>query len=286
MTTIETIAQEHCTTTEGPLWNDRQQALCWVDIPLGRLYRWSEKSGVELVREGPVVGGYTFQEDDSILLFGDRGRISILRDGGETVLRESLVEEQGSRFNDVIADPEGRVFCGTMPDGNRPGRLWRMDPDGSLTVVLEDAGLSNGMGFTPDLSGFYHTDSAKGTITAFDYDRRTGAISNPRTILRIPSNEGVPDGMTVAADGTIWSGIWDGHVLRHLTSAGAELGRVRFPAPKVSSITFGGPDWSEAYVTLAGGDDPATQGDAAGSVVRVNLGATGRPPFRSAIGLR
>ena len=285
MVDISTIAQEHCTTTEGPLWHSDEQALYWVDIPAGRLYRWTASGGTTLVREGGVIGGYTFQADGGIVLFGDRGRISVLKDGVETVIHDHLPEERTSRFNDVIADPEGRIFCGTMPDGDRPGRLWRLDPDGTLQVVLEDAGLSNGMGFTPDLTGFFHTDSAKGTITRFTYDRATGAISDPQVIVRIPSDEGVPDGMAVAADGTLWSGIWDGHVLRHFTADGEELGRVRFPAPKVSSITFGGPTWAEAYVTLAGGDDPATQGAAAGSVVRIDLGVTGRPPFRSRFGL-
>ena len=94
-----------------------------------------------------------------------------------------IPEEREGRFNDVIADPDGRVFCGTMPIGDRPGRLYRLDPDLTLTVVIEDAGLSNGLGFTPDLEYLYHSDSSENRIiTKLKYDRATGDLTD-RTVL-------------------------------------------------------------------------------------------------------
>ncbi|HEU5431030.1 MAG TPA: SMP-30/gluconolactonase/LRE family protein, partial [Thermomicrobiales bacterium] len=161
---LETIANYGCDTTEGPLWHAAERALYWLDIPPGRIYRYDPATGEHgLVYDaGEPIGGFTIQADGGLLLFGDRGAIRLWRGGAVTTLRDEIPEERGARFNDVIADPEGRVYAGTMPAGDRPGRLWRLDPDGSLHVALDDAGLSNGMGFTPDLHAFYHTDSDKG----------------------------------------------------------------------------------------------------------------------------
>ncbi len=282
---MDLLAQEKCETTEGPLWNDEEQALYWVDIPAGKLYRHEPGTGETrlVISAGGSVGGYTFQRDGSMLLFGDNGAVRLLRDGALTTLREEIEDEAGARFNDVIADPEGRVFCGTMPHDKRPGRLYRLDHDGELTLLLEDAGLSNGMGFSPELTHFYHTDSDKGTITRFNYDYRTGEISRPTVIATIPAADGVPDGMAVDSVGTIWSAIWDGSNLVRFGPDGTIMEKVWFPARKVSSVTFGGPDYRDAYVTLAGGNDPDNEGGSAGAVYKADLGVSGRAPFRSNI---
>ena len=285
-TTPELVADERCLVGEGPLWHDGEQRLYWVDIPAGRIFRYDPAAGAyERVYQGDVVGGFTFQADGALLLFGEGGSIRRWRDGELSTLIGEIPEERGSRFNDVIADPDGRVFCGTMPDGDRPGRLYRLDPDGSLTVVLADAGLSNGMGFTPDLRAFYHTDSDKRTITRSRYDRTSGAIGDGRVIVRTPDDEGLPDGMAVDAAGDLWSARWDGGALYRYAPDGTLRGSIPFPAKKVSSVTFGGPNHADAYVTTAGGDDPDGAGPGAGALFRLRLGIAGRPAFRSRIGL-
>jgi D-xylonolactonase len=284
----ELIADYGCDTTEGPLWHEDLETLFWVDIPAGRLYAYEPGRGEHrLAYEAGTIGGYTIQADGALLLFGERGRIWTWdpRSGETRVIVEEIPAEAGSRFNDVIADPEGRVYAGTMPDGDRPGRLYRLEPDGTLAEALEDAGLSNGMGFTLNLDAIYHTDSDRGTITRYAYDRRTGALGPGETIVAIPENEGVPDGMAVDERGDLWSARWDGGALFHYTPDGRLLGRVPFPARKVSSVTFAGPGWRDVYVTCAGGSDKASEGPGAGALYRTTLGVAGRPPFRSRIGL-
>ncbi|MGI9253056.1 MAG: SMP-30/gluconolactonase/LRE family protein [Thermomicrobiales bacterium] len=282
---MDLIAHEKCETTEGPLWHEDEQALYFLDIPPGKLFRHEPGTGeTRLVHDaGEAVGGFTLQDDGAFLLFGNEGSIRLLKGGEVTTLRGSIEDEAGSRFNDVIADPDGRVFCGTMPHDKRPGRLYRLDTDGTLTLVLEDAGLSNGMGFSPELDAFYHTDSDKGTITRFDYHRRTGELSKPKVIVTVPAADGVPDGMAIDAIGTIWSGIWDGQNLVRFGPEGTVMEKVWFPARKVSSVTFGGEGYTDAYVTLAGGNDPDNEGGSAGAVYKADLGVAGRAPFRSRI---
>ncbi len=281
------IADYACHTGEGPLWHPDEQALYWVDIPPGRLFRYDPVSGrhEQVLEVGEAIGGFTIQANGDLLLFMAHGRIALWREGRplQTVI-DQIAEEVEGRFNDVIADPEGRVFCGTMPIHDRPGKLYRLDPDGSLHTVLEDAGLSNGMGFTADLRTFYHSDSLRRTIRAFDYDRATGTLSNPRLIVQeTDPARGIPDGMAVDAGNFLWSARWDGHCLVHHMPDGRELQRIPFPVPKVSSVTFGGPDYTDMYVTTAGGHMKEQEGPHAGSLFRLNLGVQGKPPFRSRI---
>ncbi|HJZ49644.1 MAG TPA: SMP-30/gluconolactonase/LRE family protein, partial [Roseiflexaceae bacterium] len=156
----ELIADYACVTGEGPLWHPAEQRLYWIDIPNGRLFRYHPASGAhEMCFEGEPLGGFTIQADGALLLFMARGAVKLWRDGAFTTMIEEIPEERETRFNDVFADPAGRVFCGTMPTKERHGRLYRLDPDGTLTKLLDGIGCSNGMGLTPDHQQLYYTDS-------------------------------------------------------------------------------------------------------------------------------
>lgn len=283
----ELIADYACVTGEGPLWHPLEQKLYWCDIPQGRLFRYDPATGAhEMCFEYPeAIGGFTIQADGALLLFMARGAVRIWREGRLETVIEEIPEERDSRFNDVIADPEGRVFCGTMSTPDRLGRLYRLDPDGSLRVVVEGVGTSNGMGFTPDGKGMYHTDSRARKIYLFDYDRATGELSNRRVFLDLGGEAGVPDGMTVDAAGNVWSARWGGACLVQYDPHGVELRRISFPALKVSSVTFGGPDYTDIYVTTAFGHQKETDGPGAGALFRLRLGVRGVPEFFSRINL-
>lgn len=284
MDSPEIIVDYPCHNAEGPLWHPFEQRLYWTDIPTGHLFRYDPVTGThEQIYSGESVGGFTIQEDGSLLLFKARGAIEGWSEGKITTLIPELADERETRFNDVIADPVGRVFCGTMPTDERLGRLYRLDTDGSLTLILEAVGISNGMGFTPDRKQFYFTDSPKQEIYQFDYDLETGTLSNQRVHIITPGGEGIPDGLTVDAEGYIWSGRWNGGHLFRYAPDGTEVLRIPFPAKKVTSVTFGGADYTDMYITTAGGDDRATEGSGAGAIFRLNLGIRGVPEFLSKI---
>ena len=281
------IADYACVCGEGPLWHEEEQCLYWVDIPRGRLFRYTPDTGQhEQLFEGPALGGFTIQKDGGLLLFMERGAIKYWKDGVFSTLFEELPEERETRFNDVIADPAGRVFCGTMPTAERLGRLYRLDPDGSISLLLEDIGCSNGMGFSPDQTVFYYTDSPKRHIYAFDYDVTSGAIRNQRIFAELPEGEGCPDGMTVDREGYVWSAIWDGSCLVRFRPDGTEEQRVLFPAKKVSSCIFGGHDYGDLYVTTAGGDHREEEGAGAGALFRVRPPVGGTAEFRSTVAIQ
>ncbi len=275
-------------TGEGPLWNQRDRKVYWVDIPPGRLYRYDPDTGDNAIvyQHSAAIGGYTFQADGSILLFCAKGQILRWQEEEITTIVEEIRGESDGRFNDVIAGPDGHVFCGTMPTANGRARLYRLELDGSLTTLLDDIGLSNGFGFSPDNRTLYHTDTTEGVIYRLDYETGTGEVSNRQVLVRVAAGEGMPDGMAVDAEGAIWSARWDGHAIYKYDQAGEMLEMVPLPVRKVSSLTFGGDDLGTAYVTTAGGSARGdVEGPLAGSLFRIDLGVKGRPAFLSRIGL-
>lgn len=284
----ERIVDCRCVVGEAPLWHPDEQRLYWVDIPQGKLLRYDPTTGAHaLCYQGGVIGGFTLQADGALLLFMGQGAVGIWRAGQPLApVIEEIPQERDSRFNDVIADPEGRVFCGTRPTEQHLSRLYRLEPDGTVTELLDDIRSSNGMGFTPDRTGFYYTDTRRHLIYLFDYERETGVLSRRRVFAQAPEGEGRPDGLTVDAEGYVWSARWDGGLLVRYTPSGAEDLRIAFPARKVSSVTFGGPNYTDIYVTTAGGDRRAEEGDGAGALFHLNLGIRGVPEFRSRIGLQ
>jgi sugar lactone lactonase YvrE len=279
---FEIVADYACETGENPLWHEQQQRLYWTDIPRGRLFRYDPNSGEhEQCYEGRPVGGFTIQNDGSLLLFMDRGTVAIWNEGLLKEIIPELPAERTSRFNDVIADPRGRVFCGTMATPERKGRLYRVDPDGSCNLLLEGVDCSNGMAFTSDCKSFYHTDSFAHEIYVFDYDIATGSIHNQKVFARFTEADGMPDGLTMDADGGLWTALWGGSGIARLRSNGEVDRRIGLPTPKTSSLTFAGHDYSDLYVTTAGGNTRNEDGELAGALFRIRNQARGIPQFSS-----
>ncbi|MGI8436133.1 MAG: SMP-30/gluconolactonase/LRE family protein [Chthoniobacterales bacterium] len=281
---MELIADYACATGENPLWHSAEGALYWCDIPRGRIFRYDPRTGRHAIcHEGTVVGGFTVQTDGSLLLFMERGAVRVWRDGLLRTISEELDGEQESRFNDVIADPLGGVFCGTMSTPSRPGRLYRMAPDGSMSVVQEDVGCSNGLTFTLDAHAMYHTDSLSRTIYSYRFDGKTGAVTHRNTFAQLAVSDGLPDGITLDAEGCLWSAQWGGGCVLRLDPDGRELMRLRMPCPLVSSVAFGGERLQHLYITTAGGDDRAANGPFAGALFRADLGIRGWPQYTSRV---
>lgn len=246
--TVELVAPLNCQVGENPLWHPEAATLFFVDILAGTVFAYTPANKTcRVFCQTRITGGFTLQEDGSLLLFQD-GRVAILSMDG--TLREVMsgLCPHNARFNDVIADPEGRVYAGVM-NGN--GRLLRFDPDGKVTELFDGVGIPNGMGFTPDLEGMYFTDSAARQIYKFDYDRKTGNITNRRIFAEISPDEGLPDGMTVDAEGYVWTAVWFGGRVKRFAPDGRLARGVFFPAYQTASLTFGGPARDDIFVTTS-----------------------------------
>ena len=282
------IADYACIVGEGPLWHAAEQRLYWVDIVQGRLFRYHPATGAhEMCFEGDQLGGFTIQADGALLLFMARGTIKIWRDGVFTTVIDEIPEERETRFNDVFADPAGRVFCGTMPTADRPGRLYRLDlrwhahQAAGWDRLLE----RHGPDARPRAAVLHRLQAHARSICSTTMRPAARSATSAYSRHRAGEGEGIPDGMTVDAQGYIWSARWDGGCLVRYTPDGVLERRISFPAKKVSSVTFGGPDYTDMYVTTAGGDHKAEQGAGAGALFRLNLGIQGVPEFQSRVGL-
>lgn len=237
---------------ESPVWDAVQQALYWVDVRGNTLNRYDAVNGAN--RTVP-----TAESAHAIALTRSRRLIAVLDetvayldpDTGALEPLVRLVKGIDDNLNDAQCDRAGRLWVGAKArDWVQPiGGLWRIDPDGSKHQ--QDAGmqLSNGMGWSPDNRTMYFIDSAPRVIYAYDFDFTQGTVSNRRTLVTIAEEHGLPDGMTVDAEGFLWVAQWNGgRVVRY--DPDGRIERVLLtPVQRVTSVVFGGPDLSTLYVT-------------------------------------
>ena len=282
MTKPAPVANEHCHTGENPLWHPGERAVYWTDIPAGKLFRYDPATNSHrTVYEGEPVGGFTLQSDGSLLLFrvSDLARLD-LASGAVTIIR-GFSDEGMERFNDVMVDPEGRVFAGTIGTTDEGGGVYRVDTDGTITKLFAGTRCSNGMGFSPDGKTLYWTDSSAGVIYRFPYDRPTGQLGDREVVHRAGPVDGIPDGLVVDEKGHLWSARWDGHCVLHIDPDGTVCARHPLPVAKVSSLCFAGDNLDTFYITTAGGSPGATTDD--GALFRFDPGIRGPDRFRSRI---
>ena len=248
---IEMLAAENARVGEGPLWVPSEQVLYWTDIQTGRCFRYNPADGTnETIHRGVFVGGSAVNRQGGFV-FGTWDGLMLWNSDSDWRWYHKDDSDFGRmRFNDVAAGPDGSFYAGPAL-GDPVGELHRFKPDGSHEVIAEGVSISNGMGWSPDLSTFYYTDSTPKLIYAYDYDANKHSISNRRIHVQLGDDLGVPDGMTVDAEGFIWSANWGGGCVIRFDPDGREERRISMPASQSSSVSFGGPDLTDIYVTSA-----------------------------------
>lgn len=288
---------------EGPVYDADGERLLWVDIRGRHVH--------ELVRgdDGAWQAGETWTTPAEVGAIVPRrgggllamvGREFCLMDAGGALEPIARIDtgDVDARFNDCKCDPRGRLLAGWMvSDLSAPGQLCRLDPDGTVTTLLDEVGLSNGLDWSPDGTTLYFTDTPTYGIDAFDYDLDTGALSNRRRVVSIPRGEGNPDGMCVDDEGCLWTATIFSRQIRRYSPEGQLLGVVDTPAHQVSSCTFGGPGRDELFITSIGEEipravpegwgiapaqiDASAANDANGLLMSCRPGVTGPPatPF-------
>jgi sugar lactone lactonase YvrE len=281
---------------EGPVWDPDTLTLFWTDCVGLKFYSYHEPSGEHrLLKQDLEINGYVLNRSGGFVIANNSG--IWLWDGAEGLkLIADHADEAKCQMNDAIADSEGRFFAGSWFYNSNAkyelGKLIRVDTDGSAHVVDEGIHLANGLAFSPDERTLYFTDSAARRIYAYDYDRKTGAVHNRRVLVQVPPEEGVPDGLTVDAEGFLWSAQWYGSCVVRYDPEGEEERRIKTPAKQTSSLAFGGKDLSDIFITSASKSEPMTvmpkwydpdTGYFGGRLYRVNLGIRGRPDFKANI---
>lgn len=241
---------------EGPCWDDRTGTLIFVDITPGIIYRLnpdtgylaSRRVGQEVGAAIPrVAGGLVVAARDGIGFLDEDVRAELV------IVAPIEADNPGNRMNDAKCDPAGRLWAGTMAfDFARgAGSLYRIEGDGRPERVLSDLTISNGLGWSPSGTTMYFIDSGESAVDAFTYDPDTGTAMHRRRLVRFGRGEGMPDGLTVDADGHLWVAMFGAGLVRRFSPQGAPSGAVRLPVSQVTSVTFGGEALDTLFVTSA-----------------------------------
>ena len=272
---------------EGPTWDAGAGLARWVDINAGRLFEarvegrapGTPKIGtprIALTVDG-TLGAAVHAEGGGLLLATSRHLEHRDADGALVGRVEVVPEGMPSRLNDGACDPSGRYVVGSVALDGQPGRetLWRLEHDGTLTVIDDDLLLSNGIAWSPDGAVMYHVDTYRNVVLRRTYDSATGAVGAKAAFIETPGE--YPDGLTVGADGDLWIAYWaSGQVRRH-SAGGALLATISAGAPLTTSCAFVGADLDLLLITTeasAPGVEPTAR---SGALVACTPGARGLP---------
>ena len=229
--TWEVVAETGAQLGERPVWDPNASAVIWVDITTGNLHRFTPGSagreGVNRVLGSPGVpvgaaapragGGYVLAAADGFRLTDPDGALA-----GPPLRPPGMPDNV--RFNDGACDPAGRFWAGTEAwDMKSPiASLYRLDPDGTVTEVLTGIAESNGLGWSPDGTVFYYTDSGEdiSRVRAFSFDLGAGTLGDEYDLIRFGPGEGFADGLVVDTDGCLWIAMWEGRLRAPLLARG------------------------------------------------------------------
>ncbi len=286
-TEVELVLDARAILGEGPCWDPRSNRLYWVNIRGCDVHEFDPATGRDrAIRVPRHVGCVVLRETGGALVALQDGLAEL--DLGTGQLTPIVNPEPGRAdilFNDGKCDPAGRFWVGTKAYANTPGAgsLYCLDTDRTVRRRLQDVTISNGLAWSLDARRMYYIDSMAGEVSVFDYDAASGAIANRRTAARIPRGMGVPDGMTIDAEGKLWVALWGGHrVVRLDPDTGNCLETVPMPVTCPSSCCFGGRGMDELYITSAWIElqpEARAAEPAAGGLFRCRPGVRGLPPF-------
>jgi gluconolactonase len=264
--------------TEGPVWTDAGYLL-FSDIPRNAICKWTPGGQVEIFREpsgwdgsgapeGALVGsnGLTLDRERRLLIceHGNR-RVSRLEpDGQLTVLAASYEGKRLNSPNDIVCRSDGSIYFTDPPYGlagrdEDPAKelpysgVYRLAPDGSLTLLYRELARPNGLAFSPDERYLYVSNSEPERRiwmrfeVAADGSIGNGAVFFDATARQDPGN---PDGMKLDREGNLYctgpGGIWI------LSPDARHLGTIT--APEIpANLAWGDPDGRTLYITARTG---------------------------------
>jgi sugar lactone lactonase YvrE len=248
---------------ESPFWHPDEAALYWCDIPGKHIHRWNPASGghrawgfaTEPGCIAPLPGG------DLLAAFRD-GLFRFSPASGERrLLAPPPYQPAQERFNDGKADPQGRLWVGTIfePRSSAAAALYRW-AGGKLQRMAGEVTVSNGLAFSPDGLTLYWSDTPSHRVMAYRFDAVEGTLSAPRVLAQfalkqanqdLASYGGRPDGAAVDAEGAYWCAMFEGQRLQRIAPDGTLLQSLPLPVRCPTMPCFGGPDLKTLFVTTA-----------------------------------
>jgi sugar lactone lactonase YvrE len=279
---------------EAPRWDER--GLWFTDILLGGVRCLRPDGQVRAwLTERRIVGGLVMNDDGRLILSGTGGIVWLDPETGASgPLLAAIDGEPISGVNDMFPDGRGGLWFGSVDhirmlkgeDFFGTSSLYRLDADGKVTRHFGGVGFSNGIGLSPDGERLYFTDSAAG-VHVFPV-RADGSLGEPEL-------QGEPggDGLVVDAQGGVWTAAIQAGTLNRMRPDGTIERRIPVPGGHPVSVSFGGPDLRDIYVSTAAPDAgqaavgrfPLADVPRTAAIYRARCDMAGQPARRTAFRL-
>ncbi|MCY4142356.1 MAG: SMP-30/gluconolactonase/LRE family protein [Gammaproteobacteria bacterium] len=262
---------------EGPVWHPTL-GLIFSDVINGGVFHLDPTDRAHVVfpyRRG--IGGMVLHEQNGLVVSGRNIAYKEFGQESSLVILDSDPDNDNVGYNDITADSQGRIYAGSLgsspvfDDGREPtaGNLHLIDVDGTSRIVAEDILLTNGLGFSPDGTTLYHSDSRRGHVVKYA-TKPNGELGPKKLFAQFSS--GAPDGLAVAQDGSIWVALAGGGGVCTLSPAGEQTGFIPIPLPMCTSVCFGGDDMKTLYI-VTGSD--GVDGNDRGAIFRHTVSVPG-----------
>lgn len=239
---------------EGPVWVERDRALWFVDIKKQQVHRYDPASGSKESWDAPEQVGFIVPAERGGFVAGLQSGLFHFdeKSGGFERIVAVEPDKPANRLNDGVVDPKGRLWFGTMDNGEKAkSGAFYCFADGKVKPTgFDGIAITNGPAVSPDGSILYFVDTLRGTLEAADI-RDDGSLGERRTFARIDPKDGHPDGPTIDSNGYVWISLYAGWQALRLSPAGDVVERVRFPVANITKMAFGGPDLRTAFATTA-----------------------------------
>lgn len=271
------------------MWDEERQRLLFVDIKRPAILAWGLDGARHSFSMPSEVGCIALRQGGGLVAAMRSGLAFVTLEPTLSVEMFSAIDMDlpGNRPNDGKCDPAGRLWVASMDNAEQEatGRIWRITPDRQAACMGQGFVVGNGMGWSPDGSLMYFTDSANRMIFSYQFDMATGGLGERRCFASVPSDAGFPDGLTVDAEGYVWSAHWDGWRITRYRPDGHIDRVIPLPVPRPTSLAFGGENYDRLYVTSATiglNAEALAKAPLSGGLFELNVGVSGRSELRFA----
>ncbi|MBN8817574.1 MAG: SMP-30/gluconolactonase/LRE family protein [Sphingomonas sp.] len=279
--TVEPLLPVGLTLGEGPVWTG--DALWFVDIKAHKVYRYTPGNGTLDQWTAPDQVGWVLPSARGDMIAGVRTGLHRFDplSGTFTPFHDPEPHLPGNRLNDATTDAAGRIWFGSMDDGEETacGHLYRLSDGECVSAGLAPVAITNGPALSGDGRVLYHTDTLGKRIWKV-FINEVGFPGEARPFIHIEDGAGWPDGSVVDAEDCLWVALFGGWGVRRYDPDGRLMQTIAFPVANVTKIAFGGADLRTAFATTAHkGLDAAAraQQPLAGHVFTFDPQVAGRP---------
>ncbi|WAS96470.1 SMP-30/gluconolactonase/LRE family protein [Nannocystis punicea] len=252
---LELIADGHM-FTEGPIWSP-EGYLLYSDIPANTIFRWSEgEQPSAFINPSGNSNGLAFDLEGRLLAAEHGGRRVSRRVIGEQNAETLAGEFEGQSLNspnDLAVRSDGTIYFTDPPYGIQPNQqeldfqgVFRIDPQGQLSLIADDFDRPNGIVLSPDESLLYVADTNGEHVRVFDVQPDGNAVGGEVFVDLQSDLQGDPDGMAIDTFGDLF--VSGGGGVRVVTPAGELLGTIEVPE-SVTNCKFGDPDGKALFIT-------------------------------------